>query len=143
MEELSISHYCVAEIGDRFGGVMEANMEFLFDKRNPLMVEMRFYEPDNSGSIDWVISRDLLEQGTNEACGHGDIQLWPVDTAKTRLAMVLKASDEFEEDGSLTVSMREVKQFLRRTRELLPKAAEEEIVQAELESFLYELLEEK
>ncbi|MEU1201641.1 SsgA family sporulation/cell division regulator [Streptomyces sp. NPDC005813] len=50
--------------------------EFHYTEADPLVVLMELH-PAQGGVVPWVLSRDLLFDGTEEPSGMGDVRLWP------------------------------------------------------------------
>ncbi|MFI8966816.1 SsgA family sporulation/cell division regulator [Streptomyces sp. NPDC053493] len=49
---------------------------FSYDPADPWAVHTSFGQLDQT--VDWTLSRELLEAGTRTPCGVGDVQLWPL-----------------------------------------------------------------
>ncbi|MFD9007075.1 SsgA family sporulation/cell division regulator [Streptomyces sp. NPDC059582] len=49
---------------------------FHYTQADPLAVRVELPAPEG-GSVTWMVSRDLLFDGTEEPSGTGDVRLWP------------------------------------------------------------------
>lgn len=105
-----------------------------FWRSDPFAVHLGFDTGDNALVI-WTFARDLLDAGTREATGLGDVQVAPARSDGSRLVMGLSSPTgqaTFELDRST------VQNFLATTFALVPTGHESDHldVDAELQSVL-------
>ena len=115
-------------------GVEDYTLELRYDLADPLVVGMTFGAV-GCESVEWRVAREMLFEGLVGRTGIGDVQFWPYP--ENKLAIWL----ENDEWGTyLTASANDVRVFLRKTEMLLPLGQEEELIFAELDRDLAELL---
>ncbi|MFJ3308353.1 SsgA family sporulation/cell division regulator [Streptomyces sp. NPDC086549] len=96
--------------------------ELGYEADDPYAVRAVFHTLDQSGTVEWFLSRDMLAQALSEHTGHGDVRMWPTgDSGRDVVYMALgspagSALLEFPAQG--------VESFLRETRSLVPPGAE-------------------
>ena len=93
-----------------------------YDPADPWAVEITFGWP--SGTVRWLVGRDLLLQGMTDPAGEGDVLLWPSIDDCGRAAVVLELSSPH---GRLVtqVPTSELGAFLARTLAAVPQGQEE------------------
>lgn len=87
-------------------------------------------DPDDEGSVEWLLSRDLLRAGLIGPVGEGDVRLWPARNGLDVLFLQLRAPSG---EALFEVSGAAVGQFLRETDALVPVGAESELLQVDEE----------
>ncbi|QUW78012.1 SsgA family sporulation/cell division regulator [Streptomyces mirabilis] len=109
-----------------------------YDADDPYAVRAVFHTLDQSGTVEWFLSRDMLAQALSEHTGHGDVHMWPTrDSGRDAVCMVLRSPGgsallEFPAQG--------VESFLRETRSAVPPGAESS--RLDLDAELAQLLAE-
>lgn len=134
----TLSHFTESEL-EHFGQVVMLATEFFYDPIDPYAVRMIFRDPDDE-IIEWTVARETMTKGLTEMSGGMDVQFWPTDSSKTRMAISL--SNPQEGDATLTVPTSEVRAFLKKTEEMLPTGSESDRAQHELELWLAVVQEE-
>lgn len=61
--------------------------EFHYDEADPLVVSVEWHPPEGR-AVRWVVSRDLLFDGTEEPSGMGDVRLWPAMVGERRVVFM-------------------------------------------------------
>ncbi|MGW7426166.1 SsgA family sporulation/cell division regulator [Streptomyces sp. NPDC054813] len=93
-----------------------------YDADDPYAVRAVFHTPDQSGTVEWLLSRDMLAQALSEHTGHGDVHMWPTGrSGRDVVSMVLRSPAgsallEFPAQG--------VESFLRETWSVVPPGTE-------------------
>ncbi|MDF1605567.1 SsgA family sporulation/cell division regulator [Nocardioides sp. YIM 152315] len=92
-----------------------------YDPTDPWAVEFTFGRP--SGTVRWLIGRDLLLSGMTDPAGEGDVLAWPSIDEYGRAAVVLEFSSPH---GRLVtqLSTRDLGSFLTRTLTVVPRGEE-------------------
>nr|QIY68827.1 SsgA family sporulation/cell division regulator [Streptomyces sp. RLB1-33] len=109
-----------------------------YDADDPYAVRAVFHTLDQSGTVEWFLSRDMLAQALSEHTGHGDVRMWPTrDSGRDVVRMVLRSPGgsallEFPAQG--------VESFLRETWSAVPPGAESS--RLDLDAELAQLLAE-
>lgn len=131
-----IKHLTEAETEDK-GQTVKLELELQFDLAEPLAVKFLFTDRDGQ-EVPWLLDRASVVAGLDGPVGAGDVQLWPVDSDKDRMAVCLN-SDE----GSAVVTVRasEVRAFLEGAERLLPVGAEEGIIRDQIDAWLEWIME--
>ncbi len=93
-----------------------------YDADDPYAVRAVFHPLDQSGTVEWFLSRDMLAQALSEHTGHGDVRMWPTsDSGRDAVRMVLSSPAgsallEFPAQG--------MESFLRETWSTVPPGTE-------------------
>ncbi|WP_405886235.1 SsgA family sporulation/cell division regulator (plasmid) [Streptomyces sp. NBC_01384] len=93
-----------------------------YDADDPYAVRAVFHTPDQSGTVEWLLSRDMLAQALSEHTGHGDVHMWPTGgSGRDVVSMALRSPAgsallEFPAQG--------VESFLRETWSVVPPGTE-------------------
>ncbi|MFE5088787.1 SsgA family sporulation/cell division regulator [Streptomyces mirabilis] len=93
-----------------------------YDADDPYAVRAVFHTLDQSGTVEWFLSRDMLAQALSEHTGHADVRMWPTrDSGRDVVRMVLSSPAgsallEFPAQG--------VESFLHETRSAVPPGTE-------------------
>ncbi|WP_405889422.1 SsgA family sporulation/cell division regulator (plasmid) [Streptomyces sp. NBC_01136] len=109
-----------------------------YDADDPYAVRAVFHTPDQSGTVEWLLSRDMLAQALSEHTGHGDVHMWPTGgSGRDVVSMVLRSPAgsallEFPAQG--------VESFLRETWSVVPPGTESS--RLDLDAKLAQLLAE-
>ncbi|WP_036508736.1 SsgA family sporulation/cell division regulator [Nocardioides sp. URHA0020] len=92
-----------------------------YDPADPWAVEVSFGQA--SGTVRWLIGRDLLLHGMTDPVGEGDVQLSPSIDEYGRAAVVLELRSP---NGRLVTQLptRELGAFLGRTLAVVPEGTE-------------------
>lgn len=96
--------------------------ELGYEADDPYAVRALFHTLDQSGTVEWLLSRDMLAQALSEHTGHGDVHMWPAsDSGRDVVSIVLtspagSALLEFPAQG--------VESFLRETWSAVPPGTE-------------------
>ncbi|MBA4867295.1 SsgA family sporulation/cell division regulator [Streptomyces sp. PSKA54] len=94
---------------------------FHYDPRDPLTVSVCLHPPE-SPAVTWVISRDLLYEGTQGPTGIGDVRLWPSLTyARSVVCMQLESRGMA---ALFEVSLPHLEGWLLNTFSLVPPGTE-------------------
>lgn len=119
--EPTVMHDITVECRDQAGrhGYAEAGLGYL--PTDPFAVTVTFRTA--AESVPWTFSRDLLEAGTTEPSGRGDVRVSPSLDAAGVAVTVLELSSP---DGTFRAQARtsQVQAFLSRTFELVPHGHE-------------------
>ncbi|MFD8080006.1 SsgA family sporulation/cell division regulator [Streptomyces sp. NPDC059718] len=95
--------------------------EFHYDETDPLVVTLALHTPEGS-IVRWLVSRDLLLEGTTEPSGIGDVRLWPT-RVRTRQVVLLRL--EVHDMSSLfEMDLVQLQKWLEKTFQLVPPGAE-------------------
>src|SRR4051812_8036873 len=104
-----------------------------YDAADPYAVRIAFgdiggasgaVEPDD-GSISWLVSRELLQEGLHGPSGDGDVRVWPAHAATDVLFLHLRAPSG---EALFELSRATVAAFLRQTESLVPTGSESELL---------------
>ncbi|WP_235613892.1 SsgA family sporulation/cell division regulator [Streptomyces olivochromogenes] len=93
-----------------------------YDADDPYAVHAVFHTLNQSGTVEWFLSRDMLAQALSEHTGRGDVRMWPTsDSGRDVVRMVLSSPAgsallEFPAQG--------MESFLRETWSAVPPGAE-------------------
>jgi Streptomyces sporulation and cell division protein, SsgA len=92
-----------------------------YDPEDPWAVEVSFGRA--SGTVRWLVGRDLLLVGMTDPVGEGDVQLWPSIDEYGCAAVVVQLSSP---NGRLVTQLptRDLARFLDRTLALVPEGSE-------------------
>ncbi|MFF2517034.1 SsgA family sporulation/cell division regulator [Streptomyces sp. NPDC058086] len=96
--------------------------ELGYEADDPYAVRALFHTLDQSGTVEWLLSRDMLAQALSEHTGHADVHMWPTnDSGRDVVRMVLSSPAgsallEFPAQG--------VESFLRETWSAVPPGTE-------------------
>jgi hypothetical protein len=92
-----------------------------YDPEDPWAIEMRFGR--GSGTVRWLVGRDLLLEGLTDPVGEGDVQLWPSIDEHGCAAVIVELSSP---NGRLVTQLptRDLALFLDRTLALVPEGSE-------------------
>lgn len=99
----------------------------VYDATDPFAVRVRFgaepvEEPlDNDGTVEWLLSRELLQAGLTAPAGEGDVRLWPARVSMDVLYLQLRAPSG---EALFELSAAVVEEFLRDTERLVASGAE-------------------
>jgi hypothetical protein len=109
-----------------------------YDAGDPYAVRAVFHTLDQSGTVEWSLSRDMLAQALSEHTGHADVRMWPTGgSGHGVVSMVLRSPAgsallEFPAQG--------VESFLRETWSAVPPGTESS--RLDLDAELAQLLAE-
>lgn len=94
----------------------------LFDyaAHEPFSVRASFQTSD--GSVEWVISRDLLSQGIREPAGDGDVSVWVEGDGDASVYCLQLTSPNGQ--ALMEAPLHQVRSFLNRTFEVVPSGSE-------------------
>ena len=70
------------------GALLKFSTRLNYDPADPYAVEATF--DTQAGPITWVFGRELLDVGTNQPAGEGDILLWPSLDPDRRAVVILE-----------------------------------------------------
>ncbi len=103
------------------GALVKFNTRLNYDPADPYAVAATFYTP--AGPITWMFGRELLDVGTNQPAGEGDILLWPSLDPDGRAVVILEFGGL---DGTALMQVRtqDIHGFLRRTFSEVPRGQE-------------------
>ena len=98
-----------------------------YDSNDPWAVRVAFHTGgEGDGIVEWMFARQLLTDGVAQACGEGDVQVWPSMHAGERVVNLAMASPSgaarFEIDRDALV------EFLQQTYLAVPTGHEAEVV---------------
>ncbi|MBB3044341.1 SsgA family sporulation/cell division regulator [Nocardioides sp. LMS-CY] len=107
---------------DAYGRSVDLPALLAYEPTDPWAVEVTFGWP--SGTVRWLIGRDLLLQGLTDPAGEGDVLVSPSIDDCGRAAVVLELSSPH---GRLVTQLptRELGTFLIRTLAVVPQGREE------------------
>ncbi|MCZ2824896.1 MULTISPECIES: SsgA family sporulation/cell division regulator [unclassified Modestobacter] len=114
----------------RFGDDSAAEVDVHDDEAATQAPDLDDTDPDDEGSVEWLLSRDLLRAGLIGPVGEGDVRLWPARNGLDVLFLQLRAPSG---EALFEVSGAAVGQFLRETDALVPVGAESELLQVDEE----------
>jgi len=103
------------------GALVKISTRLTYDPADPYAVTATFYTP--AAAITWVFGRELLDVGTNQPAGEGDILLWP-SLDPDRRAVVILEFGEPEGAALMQVRTQDIHGFLRRTFSEVPRGQE-------------------
>lgn len=93
-----------------------------YDADDPYAVRAVFHPPAQSGTVEWLLSRDLLAQALSEHTGHGDVRMWPTsDSGRDAVRMALSTPAG---SALLEFPAQDVESFLHETRTAVPPGTE-------------------
>ncbi|MEU2621978.1 SsgA family sporulation/cell division regulator [Streptomyces sp. NPDC007157] len=93
-----------------------------YDAGDPYAVRAVFHTPDQSGTIEWFLSRDMLAQALGEHTGQGDVHMWPTGgPGRDVVSMVLRSPAG---SALLEFPARGVESFVRETWSVVPPGTE-------------------
>ncbi len=103
-----------------------------YDTNDPWAVRVAFQTGgEGDGVVEWMFARQLLTDGVTEACGEGDVRVWPALHGADRVVSLSMASPSgaalFEIDRDALV------EFLQQTYLAVPTGHESEVVDFEAE----------
>ena len=103
-----------------------------YETADPWAVRVAFQTGgEGDGIVEWMFARQLLTDGVAQACGEGDVRVWPSLHGSQRVVNLAMASPSgaalFEIDRDSLV------QFLQQTYLAVPTGAEEEVVDIDAE----------
>ena len=103
------------------GALVKFSTRLNYDPADPYAVAATFYTP--AGPITWIFGRELLDVGTNQPAGEGDILLWPSLDPDRRAVVILEFGGP---DGAALMQVRtqDIHGFLRRTFSEVPRGRE-------------------
>ncbi len=103
------------------GALVKFSTRLNYDPADPYAVAATFYTP--AGPITWMFGRELLDVGTNQPAGEGDIRLWPSLDPDRRAVVILEFGGP---DGPALMQVRtqDIHGFLRRTFSEVPRGQE-------------------
>ncbi|MBX6371225.1 MAG: SsgA family sporulation/cell division regulator [Acidothermus sp.] len=96
-----------------------------YDPSNPYAVVVRFITP--SGTVEWVISRDLLAEGVHRPVGDGDVHLAPDGD---RLRWTLRSPSG---TAVLAAPLAALGAFVADTERIVPRGTEHRMVDLDAE----------
>ncbi|MFI8185283.1 SsgA family sporulation/cell division regulator [Actinacidiphila glaucinigra] len=95
--------------------------EFRYDETDPLVVSLALRTPEGS-VVRWMVSRDVLFEGTEEPSGIGDVRLWP---SRVRTCRVVLLRLEVQQMSSLfEMDLVQLQGWLEETFQLVPPGTE-------------------
>jgi hypothetical protein len=96
--------------------------ELGYEADDPYAVRAVFHTLDQSGTVEWFLSRDMLTQALSEHTGHGDVRMWPTrDAGRDVVYMVLTSPAG---SALLEFPAQSVESFLRETWSAVPPGTE-------------------
>ena len=103
-----------------------------YDTNDPWALRVAFQTGGGGdGVVEWMFARQLLTDGVTEACGEGDVRVWPALHGADRVVSLAMASPSgaalFEIDRDALV------EFLQQTYLAVPTGHESEVVDFEAE----------
>lgn len=98
-----------------------------YDSNDPWAVRVAFHTGgEGDGIVEWMFARQLLTDGVAQACGEGDVQVWPSQNDGERVVNLAMASPSgaarFEIDRDALV------EFLQQTYLAVPTGHESDVV---------------
>ena len=98
-----------------------------YDSNDPWAVRVAFHTGgEGDGIVEWMFARQLLTDGVAQACGEGDVQVWPSVHGGERVVNLAMASPSgaarFEIDRDALV------EFLQQTYLAVPTGHEADVV---------------
>jgi Streptomyces sporulation and cell division protein, SsgA len=107
------------------GALVEISTRLAYDPADPYAVAATFYT--EAAPVIWVFGRDLLDEGTNQPAGEGDMLVWPSLDTEGRAVVIL------ELDGPagpvlMQVRTRDIHGFLRSTFFEVARGQESELL---------------
>ncbi|MFD9513917.1 SsgA family sporulation/cell division regulator [Streptomyces mirabilis] len=96
--------------------------ELGYEADDPYAVRALFHTLDQSGTVEWLLSRDMLAQALSERTGHADVHMWPTNDSGRDVVHIVLTSPagsallEFPAQG--------VESFLRETWSAVPPGTE-------------------
>lgn len=102
---------------------------------DPYAVQVAFHT-GSPESVEWTFARSLLTDGVTHPVGDGDVQVWPISSARQQMVCLSLSSPSGR--ALFEAPLPQVVQFLTRTYQLVPTGCESEFVDvdAELDSLL-------
>lgn len=125
-----IEHAVVAE-KDEWGIAIDIPTVLRYDGMDPFAVTISFV-PEGHEAVDWVVSRELMEEGLDHMVGSGDIAFWPMDS-KTRLVVNLDSPDG---EAIMTLKAKDVRSFLDETYDMVSKELADEFAGHAIDQWL-------
>ena len=103
-----------------------------FDSNDPWAVRVAFQTGgEGDGIVEWMFARQLLTDGVAQACGEGDVRVWPALHGTERVVNLAMASPSgsalFEIDRDSLV------EFLQQTYLAVPTGLESDVVDFDAE----------
>ncbi len=103
-----------------------------YDSNDPWAVRVAFQTGgEGDGIVEWMFARQLLTDGVAQACGDGDVRVWPALHGTERVVNLAMASPSgsalFEIDRDALVT------FLQQTYLAVPTGSESEVVDLDAE----------
>jgi L-aminopeptidase/D-esterase-like protein len=84
-----------------------------YDADDPYTVRAVFHTLDQSGTVEWLLSRDMLAQALSEHTGHADVHMWPTGgPGRGAVSMALRSPAG---SALLELPAQDVESFLRET----------------------------
>ena len=120
------------------GEQVEISTRLTYQAADPFAVAATFYT--GGGQVSWVFGRALLDEGTFEPAGEGDVFVWPnLDDEAHAVVMIELVTT----DGAVTMRLRtaDVRRFLRRTHDAVPHGQESGLI--DIDALIRALLDEE
>ena len=103
------------------GALVKISTRLNYDPADPYAVAATFHT--QAGPITWIFGRELLEVGTSQPAGEGDILLWPSLDPDRRAVVILEFGGP-EGAALMQVRTQDIHGFLRRTFSEVPRGQE-------------------
>ena len=103
------------------GALVKISTRLTYDPADPYAVAATFYT--RAEPITWVFGRELLDVGTSQPAGEGDILLWPSLDPDRRAVVILEFGGP-EGAALMQVRTQDIHGFLRRTFSEVPRGQE-------------------
>ena len=107
------------------GALVEVSTRLTYDPADPYGVAATFYT--SVAPVTWVFGRDLLDEGTNQPAGEGDMLVWPSLDTEGRAVVILELDAPA---GPVLMQVRtpDVHRFLRSTFFEVPRGQEAQLL---------------
>lgn len=96
--------------------------ELGYEANDPYAVRALFHTLDQSGTVEWLLSRDMLAQALSEHTGHADVYMWPTSDPGHDVVHIALTSPAGS--ARLEFPAQGVESFLRETWSAVPPGTE-------------------
>lgn len=115
-------------------------MRLRYTSDDPYALRATFGAADDAGSVEWVLSRDVIAEGLTHHAGQGDVRVWPAAIGPGRDVVYIALNSPMG-SALLEAPLPDMRSFVDRTRSMVPLGAESE--QFDIDSELAHLLADR
>ncbi|MCZ0985261.1 SsgA family sporulation/cell division regulator [Streptomyces diastatochromogenes] len=101
---------------------LSMTMSLRYEPSDPYALRVAFTVVGSDDTVDWIIGRDLLDDGLKGPAGEGDIRVWPAEEYDLGDVYILLSPPAGT--ALLKAPAQEIKAFLQETEAVVPRGAE-------------------